>query len=55
MNQVANGLTDRASISLNLAPPCPALIRHGKLDQFGVLMFHFGSALAARGVLTEAE
>ena len=55
MIEVGHGMTDRASFFLNLAVLCPVLIRHGNLDQFCEKMFHLGSRLAARGVLTEAE
>ena len=52
---VRNGMTGRAVISLNRAPLCPALTRHGVGDRLGEMVFHFGSALAARGVLTDLE
>ena len=35
VNGVGYGKTERAAISLNLAPSCLALIRHGNRDRLG--------------------
>ena len=52
---VGKGLIERAANSLCLEPLCPASIWHRNRDRLGEVMLHFGSALVARGVLTDAD
>ena len=52
---VGDDMIERAANSMNLAPLCLALTRHGNRGQLGEVMFYLGKALDARGVLTDAE
>ena len=52
---VGKGKTERAENSPNVALVFPSLIRQGNRERLGEMVLHFGSALAARGVLTDAE
>ena len=55
VGRVGNSMTDWAASSLSLAVFCPALIRHGFFNRLSEMISHFGSTLAARGVLTDVE
>ena len=52
---VGHGVTDRAASSLNLVPLCPPPIRYGIRVRLGEVVLHFGSTLAARGVLMDID
>ena len=52
---VENRMTEHSASSRSPAPLCPALIGHGNWDQLVEMVLHFGSGLAARGVLTDVD